>query len=217
MPLRIYLADDHALLLDSLRLLLEREPDLRVIGTATDGPQALRDIRHLRPDVVLMDISLPGLNGICVTGLLHASHPAIRVVVLTIHADLRLVRGALRAGAWGYLQKESSGRELVESIRSVAQGRRYLGFGVMDSLAAEAVEEGRSGAEVTPFDLLSVREQQVFQLLAEGRVAKEIGALLEISPKTVDTYQRRLMAKLEVDSLAALVKLAIHLGITTPW
>jgi DNA-binding NarL/FixJ family response regulator len=217
MPVRIYIVDDHTLLLDGLRMLLERQPDQRVVGTSTDGLQALRDIRRRRPDVVLMDISLPGLNGISVLGQLQASHPAIRVIVLTVHADLRLVRGALRAGAWGYLIKESAGRELNEAIREVVAGRRYLGEGVVEQLAAAAGDAEGPRDEDALFEQLSVREQQVFQLLAEGRVAKEIGALLEISPKTVDTYQRRLMRKLGLENMAALVKLAVHLGITTPW
>jgi DNA-binding NarL/FixJ family response regulator len=217
MPVRIYIVDDHTLLLDGLRMLLERQPDQRVVGTSTDGLQALRDIRRRRPDVVLMDISLPGLNGISVLGQLQASHPAIRVIVLTVHADLRLVRGALRAGAWGYLIKESAGRELNEAIREVVAGRRYLGEGVVEQLAAAAGDAEGPRDEDALFEQLSVREQQVFQLLAEGRVAKEIGALLEISPKTVDTYQRRLMRKLGLENMAALVKLAVQLGITTPW
>ncbi len=217
MSTRIFIADDHALLVDGLRLIIDSQPDLNVVGIAKDGLQAVSAIHTERPDVVLMDISLPGLNGLAALGKLHASHPEIRVIVLTMHATREHVYSAMRAGAWGYVLKESAGRELLEAVRRVAAGHRFLGRGAVDLVAADRTRGAAPPPEASPFEALSVRELQVLQLLADGKVPKEIAAILGISPKTVDTYRRRLMTKLEVDSLAALVKLALRFGITAPW
>ncbi len=217
MSTRVFIVDDHAVLVEGLSLILDGQPDLRVVGCAADGLQAITAIQAERPDVVLMDISMPGMNGLTALGVLHASHPEVRVIVLTMHACREHIYGALRAGAWGYVLKESAGREVLMAVRRVAAGHRFLGRGAADLVAADTWLGAAPPPGASPFEALSVRELQVLQLLAEGQVPKEIAAVLDISPKTVDTYRRRLMAKLELDSLAALVKMALRFGITTPW
>jgi len=216
MTLRIFLADDHAVLRDGLRMILEAQPDVQVVGEAADGREAIRGVEDTNPDIVLMDISMPVLNGIEATAQIRVRAPRVRVIVLSMLATREHVYQALQAGAVGYLPKESLGREVIKAVRSVAAGHRYLAEQITDIVANDATCSGSIPPIGSPFELLSSREMEVLQLLVEGRVPKEIADTLGISRKTVDTYRARLTKKLGVDGLPELVKLAIRHGITTP-
>lgn len=210
MSLRIFIVDDHAVLREGLRLVLEAEPDLEVIGEAADGETAPDKILETRPDVVLMDVSMGGADGIEATAQVTSRCPGVRIVILSMLGTREDVRRALRAGARGYLLKESAGREVVDAVRRVAAGERCFGQSVAEIVVGSLDQE----ALPSPIDQLSPREKEVLKHLVEGEVPKEIAAALGISSKTVDTYRARLMSKLGVASLAGLIKLAIRHGLT---
>lgn len=205
MPLRLFLVDDHAVVREGLRLVLEDQADLEVVGEASNAEAAPDAIVETQPDVVLMDVSMGKVDGIEATARVTTRCPQTRVIILSMLGTRENVARALRAGASGYLLKESAGREVVEAVRRVAAGERYFGQSVRG-----ADEEAFS----SPIDQLSRREKEVLHLLVEGVVPKDIAAQLGISPKTVDTYRVRLMSKLEVANLAGLIKLAIRHGLT---
>jgi len=208
MTIRVLLADDHAVLRDGLRALLTRTPDLAVVGEAANGREAVQRAVELRPDVLIMDISMPELNGVEAARLVHERCPATRVIFLSMHADAEHVYRALDAGASGYLLKESAGAEILDAVHAVAVGKRFLGAGI-------AVPEAGRRA-VSPLDSLSIRERQVLQLVAEGKSSAEIARIVHLSPKTVETYRSRIMKKLGVSDVPALVKFAVQHGITPP-
>ena len=212
MTIRVYIADDHAIIRDGLRVLLEARDDIEVVGGAGDGRQAVKDVNELRPDVVIMDIAMPHRNGIEATALLRASAPATRVIMLSMHATSEHVFRALQAGARGYVLKNSAGAELVEAVRTVSAGKRYFSPKVADLLVDDYVREGRSAS---PVEALSPREREILQLIAEGHTSVEVGRMLSLSPKTVETYRSRLMQKIGVEDLAGLVKFAILHGLTS--
>lgn len=210
MTIRVLLADDHAVMRDGLKALLEAAPDIRVVGEAADGRTAVRRVSELKPDVVIMDISMPELNGIEAARLMRERYADTRVVVLSMHSNTEHVYRALEAGALGYMLKESAGTEVVAAVRSVHAGHRYLS----PSLAAAALEAGEPIRRASPFERLSTRERQVLQLVVEGKSSAEIAGIVHLSPKSVDTYRSRVMKKLGVGDLPALIKLAIQHGIT---
>jgi DNA-binding NarL/FixJ family response regulator len=212
MKIRVYIADDHAIIRDGLRVLLEARDDIEVVGGAGDGRQAVKDVNELRPDVVIMDIAMPHRNGIEATALLRASTPSARVIILSMHATSEHVFRALQAGARGYVLKNSAGAELVEAVRTVHAGKRYFSPKVADLLVDDYVREGRSAS---PVEALSPREREILQLIAEGHTSAEVGRMLSLSPKTVETYRSRLMQKIGVEDLAGLVKFAILHGLTS--
>jgi DNA-binding NarL/FixJ family response regulator len=206
MLIRILIADDHRMLAETFKVLLEQQPDMQVVGLALDGRDALRQAETLRPDVVLMDLTMPELNGADATRALLASHPACRVVILTAHSDPERVRRALKAGALGYLSKSAGVEELVAAVRAVHTGQRYLGQGVADAMVG--------GAEAQdPVERLSAREREILQLLAEGRTGAEIAQRLQLSQKTVETYRARMVEKVGIRDLPGLVRFAIQRGI----
>jgi DNA-binding NarL/FixJ family response regulator len=207
MVINVLLADDHGVLRDGVQRLLESHADIRVVATADDGRAAIDKVAALRPDVVVMDISMPALNGLEATRRIVAESPATAVVILSMHSTPEITREAFSAGARGYLLKESAGDEVVKAVRAVAAGRRYLGEGVADKLIP--------GATPTPLDRLTPREREVLQLVVEGKSNAESAALLALSPRSVETYRLRLMQKLAIDDLPALVKFAIRHGVTT--
>ncbi len=215
MSWRIALVDDHAVLRRGLRMILEAQPDMHVVCEAGDGRSAVRSVEAHRPDLVLMDISMLELNGIAATAQIRERCPDVQVIILSMLATREHVYAALRAGAQGYVLKESLADEVIEAVRRVADGRRYLGDGVADLIAEDVSHLDPCNPTESPFQRLSLREMEVLQLLSEGRVPKEIASTLDISPKTVDTYRSRLMSKLGVHSLAALIKLAVRHNITT--
>jgi DNA-binding NarL/FixJ family response regulator len=208
-PIRVLLADDHAMLREGLRALLSSMGDIEVVAEVANGREAVRRALELAPEVVLMDIGMPDMNGVEATALLLAKLPGVRVIALSMHGDAEHVQRALQAGAAGYLLKESAAAEVVAAVRAVHAGRRYLSIAVMPHAR-------RRAGTTTPLASLSARERQVLQLVVEGRTSAEIGAALHLSRKTVDTYRSRLMRKLGVDDLPALVKFAIQHGITPP-
>ena len=207
MGIRILLADDHALLCEGLKSLLSQQPDFEVVGTVSDGREAVRECARLQPDVVIMDITMRGLNGIEATARIRADRPQVPVIILSMHDSAEHVHRALEAGASGYLVKDSAAQELVDAVRAVRLGRRYLGRS-LEGLATAAGTQERG-----PVDRLTAREREVLQLVMEGKSSSEIAKLLSLSPKTVDTYRSRLMDKLGVRDMASLARLAIKLGL----
>ncbi|HVZ45623.1 MAG TPA: response regulator transcription factor [Ramlibacter sp.] len=210
MTISIVIVDDHAILREGLGQVLAQQPDLEVVGSSGDGRQSLKLVAQLRPDVVILDISMPGLNGIEVARQLQESGAACAVVILSMHASPEYVFQAIEAGARGYLQKESAASDIVEAVRAVRAGRRYLGPGIAE-LVAEHLASRKTGDN--PLQLLSRREREILQLVAEGHSSAEIGELLFLSPKTVDSYRSRLMGKLGLADVTALVKFAIRHGV----
>lgn len=212
MAIGVFLADDHAVVREGLRLVLEAHPDIRVLGEASEGRGAVSEVRRLLPDVVIMDIAMPQSNGIEATLRLRELVPSVKVVILSMHSTTEHIFRALQAGARGYLLKESAGAEVVDAVRAVYSGGRYLS----QKIAANVVDDYlREGQPASPLQALSRRELEVVQLVAEGRTSAEIATLLALSPKTIETYRSRLMQKLGVTDVPSLVKFAIQHGLTS--
>lgn len=211
--MKVLLADDHRLFRDGLRPLLHREPGVEVVGEAGDGHEALRLVAQLRPDLVLLDVTMPGLNGLETARALTEAHPGVRVVMLTMHADRRFVVEALRAGAVGYVLKEAGFTELLQAMRTVMTGRIALSPQVADLVIADYAAQARLAPEgATP---LSSREREVLQAMAEGLSTKEIAFQLGVSVKTVEAHRKAIMDRLDLHSVAELTKYAIRTGLTT--
>jgi DNA-binding NarL/FixJ family response regulator len=210
MRIRVLLADDHAIVRDGLKVLLQQSADIRVVGEAPDGQEALRRAQELEPDVVIMDISMRELNGIEAARQLRDRHPAIRVIMLSMHSNSEHVFRALEAGAVGFLLKESAGAEVQAAVRAACAGQRYFS----KSIAALVPDALARAGRASPIDSLSARERQVLQLVVEGHSSAEIGVHIHLSPKTVETYRVRLMQKLGVSDVPGLVKFAIAHGLT---
>jgi two-component system response regulator NreC len=209
--LKILLADDHKMLREGLRVLLDSHPDLEVVGEAANGKEALQQAGALKPDVVVMDLSMPGLNGLQATALLQARHPAIKVVVLTGHEDESYLSQLCKAGASGYVLKRSPGAELVQAIRLAVQGQVYFD----PALASKALVRqmpGPAANQMRPNARLSDREKAVLSLLAWGYSNKEAADKLKVSVKTVETYRVRIAEKLGLRSRTQLVKYALRQG-----
>ena len=205
--LRVYLADDHPVVRNGLRLLLDAEPDLEVVGEAYDGEAAVRDVARLRPDVVVMDVSMPGLGGAEATGRVRANDPGVRVVALTAHEDRGYLKQLLAAGATGYVLKRSAAADLVRAIRSVAAGETYLDPGVAGQVVAElAGPRGGTGAE------LSKQEEEVLRRLAQGLAVKQVAAALDVGVRTVETYKARAMEKLGLRTRVDVIRHAVRQG-----
>jgi DNA-binding NarL/FixJ family response regulator len=211
MSIKIFIADDHAVVREGLAHLLALQRDFEIVGTAGDGREAVAEVLRLRPDAVILDIHMPEMNGIEATRQLHERLPSAAVVILSMHASPEYVFHALEAGAGAYLQKESAALEIVEAVRAVIAGRRYLSPKIA-ALVAEHIGRRPRGA---PLDLLSRREREILQLVAEGHTSARIGERLSLSPKTVDTYRSRLMQKLGIGDVTGLVKFAIQQGLIT--
>lgn len=210
--IRVFLADDHPVMRDGLKLILSNATDIEVVGDAGDGQQALQDIARLLPDVALMDIAMPMINGIEALRALTQREKPTRVIMLSMHQSEQYVQEALRAGAWGYLLKGGPSQEVLEAIRSVHKGHRYFAHEIAERMRELML---RGEEHHSPLDALSARERQVLQLVVEGKSSSEIGKLLFLSPKTVDTYRSRLMQKLNVGDVPALVRLSIREGIVS--
>jgi len=210
MAVTVLLADDHAVVRDGLRLLLEASGEFQVVGMAVDGIEAVRHALDLRPQVVVMDVAMPGMNGIDASQQILETWPEARIVILSMYVSSEHVHRALQAGASGYLLKESAGAEVVEAVRTVAAGQRYLSRKITETVIDDYIHSRQS---VNPLESLSPRERQVLQLTAEGRSNAEIAGLLFLSPKTVETYRSRLMQKLDLQDVPALVKFAINHGL----
>jgi DNA-binding NarL/FixJ family response regulator len=207
----VFVADDHAILRDGLATLLAAQPDMEVVGTAANGREAIAEVIRLSPRVAIIDISMPELDGIEAARQILAANRDIHVMILSMHAGAQHVFHALEAGVRGYLLKESASREVIEAVRIVQTGRRYLSPRVAE-IVAQGVTD-RSG--VSPLSSLSQREREILKLVADGHSSAKIGNLLHLSPKTVDTYRSRMMQKLHVTDLAGVIKLAIQHGLTS--
>ena len=212
--MNILLVDDHQMMRDGLRAVLERESDLHVSGEAADGRTALELCSTLHPDVVVMDIGMPGLNGIEATRQVTTHHPRTKVVALSMNADRRYVHAMFEAGAWAYLVKSSASEELIRAIRAVAHDEKYVSPTVA-SAVLDAFVVGPKATQRDPRSELSPREREVLQLLAEGMTSKEIAGKLDLAVSTIETHRKQIMAKLELRSVAELTKFAIRTGITT--
>ena len=213
MKIRVIVADDHAIIREGLRVMLGNQPDMEVIGIAANGRQAVQLIDEHKPDVAVIDISMPELNGIEAIQQMLPRHPHTQVVVLSIHQTKPYVYRALKAGAKGYLVKETAGLEVVEAVRAVHRGERYLSQSIAELLINGTSHKLESSTEVHPLESLSMREREILQLVAEGKTSQQISERLSISPKTVDTYRSRLMHKIRVEYIAGLVKFAIQNGV----
>jgi len=210
MKIRVFLADDHAVLRDGLAALLESAGDIEVVGAAADGREALDAITRLRPEVAILDISMPGLDGVRLAERLHERMPELRILMLSMVSDPEVIYRALRAGAFGYLVKASAGREVVSAVRTVHGGKRFLSEQVSEVMVDDYARERQAKS---PLESLSAREREVLQLLAEGRSAPEIGSLISISPRTVETYRTRIYEKLGLKDSRELVMFAMRNGI----
>ena len=215
MSIRILLVDDHAIVRHGLSRSIQQQEDMEVIGQASDGHAAVELARELAPNVIVMDVSMPGLNGIEATrAILHAS-PGTRVVALSMHSAKRYVREMFRAGASGYLLKDCEFDELVQTIRLIAQGQTYISPSI-GRIVVENYLHNASGEEDSAFSVLTQREREVLQLMSEGNSTKQIAMRLFISPKTVEAHRLRIMNKLDIDNVAQLTKYAIQEGLTPP-
>ncbi len=214
MPVTILIADDHSLFRKGLRSLLEKQKGLIVVAETKDGPETLATAARLRPDVVLLDISMPGLNGVEVCRRILAAESPTRIIMLSMHSDRRFVSESLKAGAMGYLQKDSTFEELLTALKNVLAGRIYLSRLIDDSVIRDYVAMTRRSSD-SAFSVLSAREREVLQLLAEGKGTKEIASALHVSAKTIETHRQRIMEKLNAHSVAELTKYAIREGLTS--
>jgi DNA-binding NarL/FixJ family response regulator len=215
MRTNVLIADDHRIVREGLCSLLSREPWIRVVGEAADGPTTVRLARESAPDVIIMDVSMPDLNGIEATRRIVAEVPAVRILALSMYGDRRFVAHMLEAGARGYLLKDCTGEDLVKAIRVVIANRIYLGSAVADILEQDGHASPAAKESVTFCDP-SPREREVLQLLAQDESSHRIAASFHISIETIETHRAQLMAKLRVRSIAELTKYAIRAGLTAP-
>jgi DNA-binding NarL/FixJ family response regulator len=210
---RIVLADDHQLLRAGLRSLFAKERDLEVIAEASDGREAVELVKKLAPDLAIMDIGMPNLNGIDATRQIRESAPQTKVIALSMHASAPFVSRMLEAGASGYLLKDAAYEELVQAVRIVLSGQMYLSRGITGVVVEDYVRRAAAASQAAQARL-TPREREIAQLLAEGRSTKQIAGELHVSVKTVETHRQHILAKLKIDSIAELTKYAIREGLT---
>ncbi len=215
MSIRIIIADDHAVLRHSLSKSLQSETDMEVVAQAKDGRSTVELVKELVPDVVIMDIGMPDLNGIEATRQIIQKFPNVKVIALSMHSGKNFVIEMFKAGACGYLLKDCEFDELVNAIRVVAANKTYISPSISDVVVENYMRSSPEKKD-SAFSLLSQREREVLQLLAEGRTTKQIAKQLHISPKTVEAHRLNLMNKLKIDSIAQLTKYAIQEGLTLP-
>lgn len=208
MPLTVFLADDHAIIRDGLRALLKGD-EFTIVGEASNGPDTLEQVQQLRPDLLILDISLPGMSGIDIARHLSKNLPAVRIIVLSMHAENSYIVAALQAGARGYLVKDTAFEELYIAIQEVMQGKRYLS----QEIATTVLDDLLTQAPAPILPVLSPREREILQMIAQGIPSKEIGNRLCISERTVEAHRGRIMDKLDLHSIAALTRYAIKEGI----
>ena len=214
MAIRILLADDHKIVRDGLQALIAQEADMEVVAEGATGRDAVAQAASVRPDVMVLDISMPDLNGIEATRQILAHAPGARVIALSMHADRRFVMEMLRAGAVGYLLKDSTFEELARAIRAVAAGQIYLSPGIAGVVVQDYLTPAAAG-ERGAYAALTGREREVLQLLAEGRSTKEAALRIHVSDKTIESHRRQIMIKLKIRSVAELTKYAIREGLTS--
>ncbi len=212
-PIRVLLADDHALFREGLRLILESQPDLQVVGDAASGNEAIRQARIVKPDVVVMDLTMPDGGGLEATEAIKQESPQTHVLVLTMHDTQEFFFRLLQAGASGYVVKGAHKADLLAAIRAVATGGVYLYPTLAKKLVGDYLRQARQGEAADQLALLTEREREVLQLLAEGQTGREIADVLVLSPATVERHRANLMAKLGLHSRAELIKYALRRGL----
>jgi DNA-binding NarL/FixJ family response regulator len=207
--IRVFICDDHALFRDGLKAILREEPDIDMIGDAKDGREAVEQTLSLKPDVVLMDVEMPDMNGFEATRRITQADRRIKVLILTMYQEEEVVARCLDAGASGYVLKDASASQLMHAIETVHRGGKYLSPGALQQVVTHYLE-GHERPATTRYDTLSAREREIFKLLADGLSVKEIAARLGVSVKTVDVHKYNLMRKLDIHDLAGLIKYAIQ-------
>jgi len=211
--LRLLLGDDHTLVRHGLRKILEERPDWEIVGEADDGRSAVKKAAALQPDVAILDIGMPLLNGIDATRQITHKVPGTKVLILSMHSDETYVTRALNAGATGYLLKDSAGKDLIKAVTAVSQGEAFFSPAVSRLMLDDYMRRAAAGGVVDRYDTLSDREREIFQLVAEGRSNKEVAELLGISPATVETHRARVLQKLDIHNTAELVLYAVRRGV----
>lgn len=213
MKIRILLADDHTILRAGLKMMLNAQPNMEVIGEAQDGRQALQEARRLEPDIILMDITMPDINGIEATRQIKRQFPDVKILVLTMHEHDEYVFQALQAGASGYMLKEAADTELITAIHVIRSGQFYLSPTAQSVVVGDYLQRVRTGEERDSYSTLTEREREILKLVAEGLTNNQIAERLVISPKTVDTHRTHIMDKLNMHSRAELIKYAMRRGL----
>ncbi len=214
MNLKVLIADDHQIVRESLRALLEKEPGITVVGEAEEGRTALRLARELLPDIIIMDVGMPDLNGIEATRQVVAEFPEIKVIALSMHNDRRFVLNMLKAGARGYLLKDCASQHLIKAIRLVSANKTYISHEIADLVVKDYLAT-TSPVEGSSAELLTSREIEVLQLIVEGKTNSKIAEILKVSIKTVESHRHTIMLKLDIKSIAELTKFAIREGLTS--
>jgi len=209
----IFLADDHTIVRQGLAKLLEGEPNLRVVGEAENGREAVAKVEKLKPDIVLMDIAMPMLNGIEATRQIRKICPQTKVIILSMHSHDRYISELFGLGASGYLLKSSTGTDIINAIHTALKGSTYLSPSISDKVIEDYLSLKKKSHQDDLYNRLSNREREVFQMIAEGRSTKEIAEILCLSPSTVKTHRANIMEKLEKDNISQLIQFAIHIGI----
>ncbi|MDX2150268.1 MAG: response regulator transcription factor [Bryobacteraceae bacterium] len=214
--IRVLLADDHSVVRQGLRAWLERSPKVQVVGEAADGREAVALAEELKPEIVVMDIAMPNLNGIDATAQIMRRNPDTKVIVLSMHADEGYILRALGAGAKGYLLKESTETDVLPAVESVREGKPYFTPSIARILLEDYVRMLRQNNQQDSYDLLTEREREVLQLLAQGKTNKEAAQLLDLSPHTIESHRTNLMQKLNLHNTAEIVLYAVRKGIVVP-
>jgi DNA-binding NarL/FixJ family response regulator len=220
-PIRVLIADDHTLVRAGMRALLEHVPDVEVVAEASEGREALHLIATQQPDVVLMDITMPGLNGLETTVRVAKEYPHVRVIILSMHAVEEYVLQALQAGASGYLLKNAATAELALAVKAVARGETYLSPAISKVVIAQYLqrtsgERDWSRVASTPYAQLTSRQREILQLIAEGHTSKDIAQRLHLSVRTIETHRTEIMQRLDIHDVAGLVRYAIRTGLVSP-
>ncbi len=213
--IRIYIADDYPVLRDGIKAVFANQPGFDVVGEAGDGIEALEGIARLKPDIVIMDITMPRLNGITVTKRIGEEHPDIKIIMLSMHTDINNAIDAFRAGARGYILKDSAPEDILEAVRKVNGGAKYASPAVADGLLDGFVEIIKKNQVDDPFDTLSQREREVLRMIADGSTSKVVAEKLFVSVSTIKSHRNSIMKKLRVNDMAGLIKVAIRKGIVT--
>lgn len=212
MAIKVVLADDHTVVRDGLRALLEADPEIRVVGDAANGEQVINRVRELMPDIVIMDISMPNINGIDATRIIMQDSPQVGVIILSMLGTADHVYHALQAGVRGYLLKESAGREVKDAVQAVFNGDMYFSRPITHTIITDYMNHHQD-LQKGPLESLSLRESEILCLVVEGKTSVQIGNVLNLSPKTVESYRSRMMDKLGVSDLTELMKFAIKHGL----
>lgn len=208
MSTKIFLVDDHIIMREGLRAMIEKQTNMQVVGEAGDGRTAVQSIKIAQPEVVIMDVGMPDMNGIEATRKIIRNSPYIKIIALSVHSDRKMISEMLRAGAAGYVLKESAFAELIDAINAIKKGCSYLSMEIQETINTKLSKHPL-------YSLLTDREREVLQLIAEGRTTKQIAACLDVSAKTVDSHRQQIMRKLNMYSVAELTKFAIREGITS--